>query len=660
MADAGVVISLPPDASAELVARIRAAFPEAALAAPAGDAPDIEIAAGNAVAAAYGLPAALDAWWASLGGGAWPALAFAAALAGGVAAEALARRLVGDAPAAGAAADPFTRRARRAAWWGGRQALLLAVFYAAASALAAMIPGGSAALTTAIRTMLGVVVYARGLFVLIDALSAAEAPGRRLMGFAEPEAMMLKKAGRLFVTGVAFAMAARMTAALATGGGEAGILARVAFLGVGSILAAWFLLRAAGPVRTLALRSIESEGPAWLRPAALRLDAILIGAVILDFAIKAAGLLGALGPRLSNAGGPTLLAITLTPLAIAGLRVWRVEHAAAADMTRPGGRGIAEGAFAIAKGLTIIVGVAVLLRAWGLDPFAPAPASGPGRLLSGFVGAALSIVVGVALWRMVVELLAGAAPAKPGVIPDEERGGRVGGRMATIRLVLRGFLLAVIVVVTAMTALTALGANIGPLLASAGVVGLAIGFGAQKLVADIISGLFYLYEDAFRVGEYIECKGGKGLVERITLRSVILRHPRGPIYTIPFSDLGGIQNHSRDWVKTKFSFAVPSDVDLEMLRKTVKKVGEALAVDPELAGVFLEPLKSQGAVGIEGRSYLVGCKFTTRPGEQFLARRKIYAALQKALNEKGIELFAPQLVIAPHEMAPGHERQPAA
>jgi hypothetical protein len=121
MADAGVVISLPPDASAELVARVRAAFPEASPAAPVGGAPGLETAAGNAVAAAQGFPAALGAWWAGLGGGAWPALAFALALAGGAAAEALARRLAGDAPVVGAAADPFTRRARRAARWGVRQ-----------------------------------------------------------------------------------------------------------------------------------------------------------------------------------------------------------------------------------------------------------------------------------------------------------------------------------------------------------------------------------------------------------------------------------------------------------------------------------------------------------------------------------------------------------
>jgi small-conductance mechanosensitive channel len=168
----------------------------------------------------------------------------------------------------------------------------------------------------------------------------------------------------------------------------------------------------------------------------------------------------------------------------------------------------------------------------------------------------------------------------------------------------------------------------------------------------VISGLFYLLEDAFRSGEYIVTESGKGVVEKISLRSVRLRHHRGPVYTIPFSDIGTVQNHSRDWVKMKFTFQVPSDTDLEMVRKLVKKVGAALEEYPELQGKFLEPLKSQGALAITGCSYSIGCKFTCKPGQQFTIRRYAYAALQKALQEKGVKLYAPQVMLAGAE-APG-------
>jgi small-conductance mechanosensitive channel len=189
--------------------------------------------------------------------------------------------------------------------------------------------------------------------------------------------------------------------------------------------------------------------------------------------------------------------------------------------------------------------------------------------------------------------------------------------------------------------------NIAPLLASAGVLGLAIGFGAQRLVADVISGVLYLYEDAFRIGEYIEVSGGKGTVERISLRSVRLRHPRGPVYTIPFSGMGTVQNHSRDFATLKFNFAVPAGTDLEKVRKLVKKAGEKMLEDPEMKAAIIEPMKSQGAIGIQGASYQIGVKFTAKPGQQFAVRRRAFIAVSQALEENGIKLFAPQLTINP-------------
>jgi small-conductance mechanosensitive channel len=255
------------------------------------------------------------------------------------------------------------------------------------------------------------------------------------------------------------------------------------------------------------------------------------------------------------------------------------------------------------------------------------------------------VIVGLALWRAATAVLAGEAQEEGDIDKLGEIGGE-GDRMATVIPILRGFILAIIAVTTVLTALTALGVNVAPLLASAGVLGLAIGFGAQTLVTDVISGLFYLYEDAFRVGEYIETESGKGSVEKISLRSATLRHHRGAVITVPFSKMGTIQNHSRDWVVMKFTFSVPANTDVEMVRKLVKKVGLQMAEDPALEGKLLAPLKSQGAVGITGRNFDIGCKFMARPGEQWAIRRKAFAMLQEALNAKGVELAAPELNMA--------------
>ncbi len=125
-------------------------------------------------------------------------------------------------------------------------------------------------------------------------------------------------------------------------------------------------------------------------------------------------------------------------------------------------------------------------------------------------------------------------------------------------LLLRKFLLVVMFVIISLMVLSSLGIDIGPLIAGAGVIGLAIGFDAQTLVKDIIAGIFFLIDDAFRVGDYIEAAGQKGMVEHISIRSLRLRNPKGMIHTIPFGGMGNVTNFSRDYIITKLDFLVRS------------------------------------------------------------------------------------------------------
>jgi small-conductance mechanosensitive channel len=110
--------------------------------------------------------------------------------------------------------------------------------------------------------------------------------------------------------------------------------------------------------------------------------------------------------------------------------------------------------------------------------------------------------------------------------------------------------------------------------------------GAQTLVRDTISGVFYLLGDVFRVGEYIQSGSYKGTVESFSLRSVKLRHHRGPLYTVPFGELGTVQNMSRDWVIDKLTIGVTYDTGLEKARKLIKQIGQELTKDPELAPAY--------------------------------------------------------------------------
>jgi len=188
--------------------------------------------------------------------------------------------------------------------------------------------------------------------------------------------------------------------------------------------------------------------------------------------------------------------------------------------------------------------------------------------------------------------------------------------------------------------------NIGPLLAGAGVVGVAIGFGAQTLVRDILTGVFFILDDAFRVGEYIISGTYKGTVEAIGLRAVKLRHHRGSIYTVPFGELHAIQNMSRDWVIDKFSIGITYDSDIEKARKIIKKIGQTLAEDPAYAPHILEPLKMQGVEQFGDFAVEVRVKMKTRPGEQFVIRRKANAMIKQAFDENGIKFAFPTVNVA--------------
>ena len=230
-----------------------------------------------------------------------------------------------------------------------------------------------------------------------------------------------------------------------------------------------------------------------------------------------------------------------------------------------------------------------------------------------------------------------------------EPGTEVARRRARIRTLLpiiRNVLMIIVAVVAILMALSSLGIEIGPLIAGAGIVGVAVGFGAQTVVKDVISGVFYLLDDAFRIGEYIQSGSYKGTVESFSLRSIKLRHHRGYIYTVPFSDLGAVQNMSRDWVIEKITMTVTYDSDVEKARKIVKKIGLDLQQDPEFAASIIEPLKMQGVDEFGDSGFVLRMKLKTRPGEQFTIKRRALMLMKKAFDENGIKIAVPTIQVS--------------
>ncbi|MEO1274330.1 MAG: mechanosensitive ion channel family protein, partial [Pseudomonadota bacterium] len=222
-------------------------------------------------------------------------------------------------------------------------------------------------------------------------------------------------------------------------------------------------------------------------------------------------------------------------------------------------------------------------------------------------------------------------------IMDGEGGGAGATRLATLLPLIRNLVLSVITISVALLVAIEMGVNVAPLFAGAGIVGIAIGFGAQTLVRDIISGAFFLLDDAFRKGEYIDVGTVKGTVEKISARSFQLRHHLGMLHTIPFGEIQYLTNFSRDWVMMKLPLRLTYDTDVEKVRKLVKKLGIKLLEDPAVGHLFLQPLKSQGVIMMEDSAMIVRVKFMTRPGDQWVTRKKVYAEIRDLFEREGIK-----------------------
>lgn len=292
----------------------------------------------------------------------------------------------------------------------------------------------------------------------------------------------------------------------------------------------------------------------------------------------------------------------------------------------------------------------VLANAMGLGVL---DGSGSGRsamFLSAGFNITVTLLLAYIVWEM-VKILTGRHTPEPEsaekMMSMDGEGGEVAPttRLETLMPLLRSVVLVTLIIAVVMIALSSIGINIGPLIAGAGVIGLAIGFGAQKLVQDVISGIFFLLDDAFRVGEYIEAADMTGTVENITIRSMRLRHHLGPVQTIPYSEVSTVKNHSRDYIIMKLRFRVPYDTDIEKVRKTIKKIGQELMQDKDLGPGIIAPLKSQGVLEMEDSAMVMRMKFTAKPGEQWVLRREAYKRVRDALMREGIEFAHRQVTV---------------
>ncbi len=260
--------------------------------------------------------------------------------------------------------------------------------------------------------------------------------------------------------------------------------------------------------------------------------------------------------------------------------------------------------------------------------------------------AAISAFCAYALWRLVKYrmdryIADNPLPVAGFVADSDDEAPSTASRLRTIMPVLRITTAITILILGGLLVLSELGINITPLIAGASVLGLAVSFGSQSLVRDIVSGVFFLAEDSFRVGEYIDSSKVKGTVEGFSVRSLRLRHQNGPLHIVPFGQIGHITNFSRDWTTVKFNLSFVIDTDVELLRRTVKKIGLDLMAEPAFGRELLQPLKMQGIVDIREGALIVRFKFTAKPQNPSLVQRAAIRRMYEAFPEKGIEFAKP-------------------
>ncbi len=266
--------------------------------------------------------------------------------------------------------------------------------------------------------------------------------------------------------------------------------------------------------------------------------------------------------------------------------------------------------------------------------------------LGGQVLAVLTELVGLALIGYIVWGLIGfwVVLLQARLVAGE--GSRHAQRSMTLLPLFRKFLQIVVFTLGVMIGLSAIGFDIGPLLASAGVIGIAIGLGAQSTISDILAGVFFLFEDAFRVGDYVEVGNIRGTVEGISLRSLRLRHHRGAVHILPFGQIKSLTNTSRDWMLIRLEFRIAPDSDLQRIKKIIKGIGTELQNDPQFAGEFIVPVKSQGVRRIEDNALVIGIKYIAKPTPKiWMIRREAYQRIRDAFHHAGIRIVGREVTV---------------
>jgi small conductance mechanosensitive channel len=233
---------------------------------------------------------------------------------------------------------------------------------------------------------------------------------------------------------------------------------------------------------------------------------------------------------------------------------------------------------------------------------------------------------------------------------------RRAAQFQTLAPIVRGLTTGLLVILIGLTVLSEIGVKIGPLLAGAGVVGVALGFGAQTLVKDFLTGLFLILEDIVSVGDVVIIGGVGGQVEIMTLRTIRLRDFDGTLHVFPYSEAQVIHNQTKSFAYAVIAPKISYVSDIEKARAILLEIGERLQAEPPYSEMILEPLEIAGVDGFTDVGVIIKARIKTRPGKQWQVGREFQRRLKLAFDAQGIEIGYPN-VFADRTTAP--EPEPA-
>ncbi|MFD1624899.1 mechanosensitive ion channel domain-containing protein [Azospirillum griseum] len=289
----------------------------------------------------------------------------------------------------------------------------------------------------------------------------------------------------------------------------------------------------------------------------------------------------------------------------------------------------------VGKSIIWLVALGVVLDGWGIDAQGWVDTALGRRIIGSALTIAILLSGAVLAWEVVSALI------EHFLTSTDQDGTRIerSARVRTLLPLLRNAFLILLVTMVSLISLSELGVNIAPLLAGAGVVGLAIGFGSQSLVKDIITGLFILFEDTVSVGDSVDVGGGHaGTVEAISIRSIRLRDSAGAVHSVPFSAVTTVKNMSKDFSIAQFNVSVSNREDPERVIAALKQVGAEVQEDRRLGPDILTPLEVMGVDKLSDTGINILAQFKTRPTKQSAIIRAFNLRMKKRFDEMGITM----------------------